>query len=226
MTRFASLLMALAWFFLPAVSAANGAGGKAASVRRYLGPAVAIGRGRARIVVLASAAHRPLAIGLEFTPAMMEGLPPKPSPDPALDWHYDLEFPKGAPATGFDHVMIDWHPLGHPPPGIYTVAHFDFHFYLISRHAQLHIHPPRPGKSGKARLTLPASVLMPSGYVIPPPAEVVDRMGLHAVPAAGPEFHGHPFTNTLIYGYDTKAELAFLEPMIATAYLHRRQTAM
>ena len=32
--------------------------------------------------------------------------------------------------TAFDHVSIDFNSCGHAPPGIWTTAHYDLHFYL------------------------------------------------------------------------------------------------
>eukprot|EP00568_Trieres_chinensis_P014653 CAMPEP_0183318872 /NCGR_PEP_ID=MMETSP0160_2-20130417/61923_1 /TAXON_ID=2839 ORGANISM="Odontella Sinensis, Strain Grunow 1884" /NCGR_SAMPLE_ID=MMETSP0160_2 /ASSEMBLY_ACC=CAM_ASM_000250 /LENGTH=306 /DNA_ID=CAMNT_0025485229 /DNA_START=9 /DNA_END=929 /DNA_ORIENTATION=- len=35
-------------------------------------------------------------------------------------------------ATGFDHLSIDFNPCGHPPLGVFTIPHYDLHFYLQS----------------------------------------------------------------------------------------------
>ena len=75
-----------------------------------------------------------------------------------------------------------------------------------------------------AGVVLPPKELIPPGYFIPPGTQV-DRMGVHAVAKAAPEFHGHPFTYTMIYGYDNKT-LAFLEPMLAIAYLQTRPSVI
>src|SRR5690348_14444530 len=42
-----------------------------------------------------------------------------------------LTLPSQAAGTGFTVLGLDWNPQGHPPPGIYDVPHFDFHFYYI-----------------------------------------------------------------------------------------------
>jgi Hypothetical protein TTHB210 len=192
----------------------------AASAHTYLGPAVRIGRGKARVMVVTDGRHQPTAIGLVFTPGMLEGLPAKPGKDPELDHYYFLAFPAGAPATGFDHLMIDWHPLGHPPKNIYTVPHFDFHFYLVDQKTQLayhYVHPETPDMTG---VNMPDPALLPAGYFIPPGTQV-NEMGVHAIPQAAPELHGKPFTNTFIYGY-AGGQLVFVEPMITLAYLKGR----
>jgi hypothetical protein len=220
MNKIAAVTLSIASLCLSAVCAAAAMAGEpaAGAVHEFYGRAVRIGAGSVRTVVEADAARRPVAIGLEFTAGVLKGLPIQPNArDDALDWHYYLWFPKAAPTTGFDHVLIDWHPHGHPPQGIYTFPHFDFHFYLISLRQARAIR----GRSNLTGVALPANTLLPPGYFIPPAAEVVARMGLHAVAKAAPEFHGQPFTYTLIYGYDNGA-LAFLEPMITTAYLQTR----
>ncbi len=189
------------------------------SVRTYFGPAVTFGAGTAWTVVEADAHNRPIAFGFEFTAGALSELPALPNPrDRSLDWPYYLFFPVNAPSTGFDHVNIDWHPLGHAPKGIYTVPHFDFHFYAIPVSAQLAIHYPHSESENMTGVAMPAKTLLPPGYMIPPGTEV-NEMGLHAIPANAPEFHGKPFTNTLIYGYDPHGALVFVEPMITVKYL-------
>ena len=218
------MMIAAASLCLPAAWAAGGDAASGAG-RSYRGPAVAIGRGSARTVVQTDAAGRPTALGVEFTAGALDGLPASPHPrDSALDWHYYLAFAKKAPATGFDHVMLNWHPKGHVPKGIYDLAHFDFHFYLITRNDQLKIHYPHPETADMTGVTLPDKALVPVGYFIPPGTQV-DRMGVHAVEKAAPEFSGKKFTSTLIYGY-SKGELAFIEPMQTIAYLQTRPNAM
>ena len=182
------------------------------TVRTYYGAPVSIGHGTARIVEQADG-RRPIAIGLELTPGALLGLPKRPGS--GQDWF--LQTPKAAPATGLDHVMIDWNPLGHPPP-VYEVAHFDFHFYYVSRRSQMAIRYAHPESSNMAGVVMPPEALLPPGYMIPPGTQV-DEMGLHAVAGNAPEFHGKPFTSTFIYGYDANGRLAFFEPMAAMRYL-------
>jgi hypothetical protein len=223
MTRTVAATLAVASLCLSGVCAPGAAAAEpaAGAARTYLGRAVHVGAGTARILVEADAARRPVAFGIEFTADALKSPPGQPDArDHSLDWHYYLWFPKKAPATGFDHVLIDWHPHGHPPKGIYTVPHFDFHFYLISLKKQRAIHYVHEESPNMAGVVLPPKDLIPPGYFIPPGTQV-DRMGVHAVAKAAPEFHGDPFTYTLIFGYDNKT-LAFLEPMVATAFLATR----
>jgi hypothetical protein len=190
-----------------------------ASAKTYDGPAVTMGNGTAWTFVQADAHDKPVAFGFEFTAGALTTLPARPNPqDRSLDWPYYLYFPAAGPATGFDHVNVDWHPLGHAPQGIYTVPHFDFHVYTIPVSAQLAIHYANAESSNMTGVTMPAKDLMPAGYIVPPGTQV-DEMGLHAIPATAPELHGGRFTCTMIYGYDTNASLVFLEPMITISYL-------
>jgi hypothetical protein len=216
--RIAAVAIALSWL-CPACAATES---DTSVARTYRGPAVAIGNGEARTVVLTNSANRPIAIGVELTEGALSGLSAQPNTaDTMLDWHYFLQLPEAAPATGFDHVMVNWHPLGHTPQGIYTLPHFDFHFYVIDRNSQLAIHYAHPDTPDISDVTMPAAALIPPGYSIPPGTQI-SRMGLHAIRDAAPEFHSHKFTNTLIYGYDGKGALAFLEPMLTMDYLKTR----
>ncbi len=192
------------------------AGAVAGHAKVYRGPATHVGNGTIRAVVVTDASNQPTAYGVEFTAAMLEGLPAKPGSDPELDWNYTLTLPKNAPATGVNHVLVDWHPLGHVPKNVYTVPHFDFHFYTISSKEQMAIHYPHPETPDITGVTQPSKEIVPAGYITPPGTQT-SEMGLHAVPMNAPELHGKPFVHTLIYGY-WQGKLIFTEPMITMAF--------
>jgi hypothetical protein len=187
------------------------------AIRNWLGPAVKIGNGYARTFISAEASGRPTAFGVEFPASMLEALPAKPNEDRALDWHYFLAFPRSAPTTGFDHLMIDWHPMGHMPKGIYTLPHFDFHFYVVDEKEQLSIRYPHDEVPEWTGIIFPKASLMAPGYFIPPAGQV-SKMGIHAIWIGAPEMQCRPFTNTFIYGY-YRGRLIFVEPMITMSYL-------
>ena len=43
----------------------------------------------------------------------------------------DVDLPPATvDATGFHTIGFDWQPCGHPPLGVFTVPHYDIHFYL------------------------------------------------------------------------------------------------
>lgn len=215
----AALLVGGAWG-APLSAQAAEADATESSAKSFLGAPVNISHGVARVVVRTDDAGDPEALGVEFTPGVLEGLPEQRAEDRSLGWHHFLAFPPDAPDTGFNHLMINWHPKGHHPDEIYGVGHFDFHFYLIDWDRQLAVRYPHPMKPDTAGVTHPPDALLPDAYVIPP-ATQVNEMGLHAVPKDAPELHGEPFVHTFMYGY-VDGELAFLEPMITRDFLASR----
>ena len=184
----------------------------------YEGKQVSIGKGVARVVVRANAAGTPTSMAIVLTQGVLKGLPAKLNKKTKEGgWEYPLAMPTDGPKTGITHVVIDWNPHGHPPPHVYTVPHFDFHFYAMSAEDVDKI--AFSGPKDPATAVTDADIV-PAGYkVIPPTA--VDKMGVHAVKLSAPEFHGKPFTATFIYGY-YKNELTFVEPMITRAYLESK----
>lgn len=115
----------------------------------------------------------------------------------------------------FRLVEIDWHPHGHPPQGIYTVPHFDAHFYVIPKSERDAIAFAAPGSVAK-----PADAIVPMGYMSD--GTVEPQMGMHYVSPAQPEFHGKPFMASQIWGYN-KGHLAFVEAMFSLKFVHSKQ---
>jgi len=185
-----------------------------AAGKTYAGRSVRIGHGTAHTVVTTDATGHAAAIGIVLTEGALDGLP-KGSAKKS-DFPYLLPMPAKGPKTVVDHVVVNWEALGHPPPHVYDVPHFDFHFYLVSRAAQRKVAFKSEADSGLPSQQPPADLLA-AGYIVPPGTAVPD-MGVHAVNPAGPEFHGQPFTATFIYGYYNK-QLTFLEPMASLAFL-------
>lgn len=181
----------------------------------YDGKAVRIGHGTAHTFVRTDASGKPKAIGVIFTAGMLDGLP-KVAKGADPDVPFFLPMPTRGPRSVVDHVVINWESVGHPPPHVYDVPHFDFHFYLVSEVDQKNIVFKNGKESGDPSQQPPAE-LLPAGYVVPP-GTAVSQMGVHAVDPAWPEFHGQPFTRAFIYGYYNK-RLTFLEPMASLAFL-------
>ena len=111
------------WSMKIAVALAVIAAGTAAGhAKVYRGPAAHVGNGTIRAVVVTDASNHPTAYGVEFTAAMLKGLPAKPGSDPELDWNYTLTLPKDAPATGVNPdfspgrwlrvFFCGWRPVG------------------------------------------------------------------------------------------------------------------
>lgn len=184
-----------------------------------LGDVIPFGNGTARSWVELDADGTPVSVGITLTEAAMGGLPADVTP--GLIWmvEYILEFPDIA-GLPFDHVGVNWNPKGHPPPGIYSPPHFDFHFYTINRAARERI--TARGVDLERCSRAPATGLLPAAYVFAPDSEE-PGMGGHWIDPASHEFHGQPFTTTFIYGtYD--GNVIFWEPMITLAYLESRPT--
>lgn len=186
----------------------------------YKGQAVRIGKGSAHTVVRTDADGKPVAVGVVLTESALEGLPPPVKGGPP-DVPFLLPMPKKGPRTVIDHVVINWEPAGHPPPKVYDVPHFDFHFYLRGHKAQQQVRFKSDAESGDPSQQPPAE-LMPAGYVIPP-GTAVPKMGVHAINPKAAEFQGQPFTATFIYGYHNK-QLTFLEPMATIEFLKSKPT--
>ena len=122
--------------------------------------------------------------------------------------------PKVISVTPFKHVGLDWNPTGHEPEHIYTVPHFDMHFYMISEEERM-------GATDMNKLlNEPAADYIPANHMAGAP---VPTMGLHWLDVTSPELSGTvPFTQTFIYGsYD--ANIIFYEPMITLDFLKNTQ---
>jgi Domain of unknown function (DUF5602) len=176
------------------------------------GAAQPLGKGAVRPWVTLDRDGNPTAIGVTFDEAALDGLPADLPHGQHGTEHVLALPPQAAP---FEHVMINWNPHGHEPDHIYTVQHFDFHFYLIGE-------PERTGITAQGDDLIkaqrrPSAEFVPEGYVYAPNSEV-PRMGSHWVDPVSHEFHGHAFTKTMLWGsYDGR--IIFIEPMITRAYL-------
>jgi hypothetical protein len=207
-------LLAAAFMALLARGPATAAG-KAAT---YEGKAVPIGQGAAHTVVRTDASGKLAAIGVMFTPGMLDGLP-RPATGAEPDFPYLLPMPTPGPRTIVDHVVIDWESVGHPPPHVYDVPHFDFHFYLVSEVDQRSVVFSDERESGDVRQQPPRELLA-AGYLVPP-GTAVSRMGVHAIDPSAPEFHGGPFTARFLYGYYNRRQ-TFLEVMASLSFLESK----
>lgn len=203
------------------------AGYDQAGVHRQYGPPVKVGNGMARtyVVVDSKDGQTPVELGVALDAKALQDLP-----STEMMYMYLLQLPAQAPDP-YKLVELDWNPHGHEPPGVYTVPHFDFHFYTISLAERNSIVPSNPNFAAEANN-------LPSGGYVPPfyaalagpgqtPADIaVPMMGVHWSDVRSPELQallGHPenyqpFTKTFIYG-SWNGRLTFYEPMITLAYL-------
>jgi hypothetical protein len=199
--------------------------GVAESPRTLYGETARPGSGSVRTYITMSG-DAPIEVGVVLSSASLQGLPPDGGhggvvmPDGHSTFELGLEMPEGN-LTPFRHVVLDWNPGGHAPPGTYDLPHFDFHFYTITPSERHAIDPADPEFMAKGLRASDASHL-PAGYVLPdlPP---VPAMGTHRVDPTSPEVRVGPetFTHTFIYG-SWDGRLVFAEPMITKSFLESR----
>lgn len=187
------------------------------------GAGVPLGRGIAR-TYLVQAEDGSVELGVAISEEAVGSLPEPGAPgavimpDGLSTFAFELALPEPNP-TPYRHVLLDWNPGGHEPPGLYDLPHFDFHFYLIESEARLAIDPRDPTFVEKAA-RYPEPALIPQGYFAPEPA-AVPAMGVHWLDPASPELNGEVFSRTFIYG-SWDGEVIFAEPMITVAYLETK----
>ena len=218
--RSMGLVAALLPAFAGIVAAGGLAGQAIAAEASYEGKAVAVGHGTARVVIRTDAKGEPATVAVMLSRGALDGLPAELNPKnlPEGEWEYALGMPAKGPRTGYTHVVIDWNPYGHPPPDVYTVPHFDFHFYMMSSAERAKV--AFPGGPADPAAQAPAPSLLAAGYQVVPET-AVPKMGVHAIDVTAPEFHGKPFTATFIYGY-YQGRLTFVEPMVTRAFLQTK----
>ena len=183
----------------------------------------------------------PTAIGVAMTAAALDGLPAGSDNHHCTDrgpagqrvdstqcihtFEHVLPLPDIAALRAdipFKWVLLNWNPVGHIPPGVYDVPHFDVHF-VIAPIAE--IFAIEPGPCGPERVRCDQFEIgkkpLPPNYVhadFRDVSAVVPAMGNHLIDVTGPEFNQKPFTHSWIYGvYD--GHVIFYEQMVSRAYL-------
>ena len=206
-----------------AASSADRAGYDSPGLHRQYGTPVKVGAGMARayVVLDAKSGQTPVELGIALDARALDELPTA-----AGEYSFDLRLPARSPAP-YRFAELDWNPQGHPPAGVYTVPHFDFHFYTVPKSVRDAIDPSDPLYAAKAN-NLPAGPYVPPGYVVPgvPAQLAVPHMGVHWFDVTAPELQNlfgnpagyQPFTKTFIYG-SWDGRFIFFEPMVTRAYL-------
>ena len=128
----------------------------------------------------------------------------------------------------FKWVLLNWNHIGHIPPGIYDIPHFDVHFEMttIAEIFAIEAGPCGPefvrcDQFKIARKPLPTNYLAPDYVDV---QAVVPAMGNHLIDTTGPEFQKQPFTRSWIYGvYDGK--VIFYEAMVTRDYMLTKANA-
>jgi hypothetical protein len=182
---------------------------KADKVQTFYGPAVPLGQGVGRAWVMVNAAGTPVSLGVDLSAKAIRN-------QGAHSTEFTFQLPKHVAVPPFDHIDFGWNPEGHEPDGIYTLPHFDLHFYMISSAFQATI----PFLAPPAFDVRPAPAYLPTAYFMGP--GLVPNMGAHAVDLLSPEYQpGGVFTHTFIYG-SYQGNITFLEPMFTLDYLNRQ----
>jgi len=171
----------------------------------FYGPVVQLANGTVKSFVVLDNYGKMLTLGMHISAAALVNLPA----DSTKMWVYPIDLPAQAQNAGYDHIELDWNPIGHDPKPIYGLPHFDCHFYKVTKEYQAGI------TAGTDTMTIPARYLAPD-YVSN--KMIVPGMGVHYADSKAPEFTGQKFTATYIYGF-YKANLIFLEPMVTAAFL-------
>jgi hypothetical protein len=178
----------------------------------------------------------PRSLGVTITEAALTGLPGDDDPaqagsakfklmdgGPNHTFEYELKFPAEAALTAFNHMGFNWNPMGHGPKSIFTMGHFDVHFYMATteyRHAiQVDLQDADPTHIKVSNLEPPAQFLPPDYHLAPNTAE--PRMGSHYADVTSPELKPGHFGNIFLIGAHG-GNILFWEPMITKAYFESK----
>lgn len=181
--------------------------------RTAYGTEISIGNGTGRSWAQLNDEGNPTSIGFTLTANALENLPTVAFPPTA----YYLPLPADAQTTAYNHIGLDWGPMGHEPVGTYNVPHFDAHFYHIDTNMRNTILPNDSLKGKK----VPDADNMPTGYIFPVPltaAAIVPFMGVHYIDPTSHEHTGGKFDQTMIFGF-WDGQMIFTEPMLTREYL-------
>lgn len=178
------------------------------------GKSVAMGDGTGRTWATFDVNGKPLEVGVSISEEAVKSLPQDDHSN--YEGHiiyYEMELPAELKQhTPFNHVVVDWNPMGHPPE-IYQVPHFDAHFYMITSEERKKIGPDNLDPKIKE---IPDAKYLPADYI---DINVnVPEMGKHWLDKFTPEFNGHLFNQTFIYG-SYAGKVSFYEPMFTLEYL-------
>jgi hypothetical protein len=214
---------------------------------RYPGWQQPLGNGAATSYAEFDRDGTPTAIGVAFSAQALDGLPSGSDNhrcfgrgrDGMMDhgtkclhtFEYVIPLPDAAALRAdipFKWVLLNWNPVGHIPPGVYDVAHFDVHFQMASIAEVFAI---EPGPCGPEFVRCDQFQIgkkpVPPNYLhadFKDVDAVVAAMGNHLIDVSGSEFNKQPFTRSWIYGvYDGK--VIFYEEMVTRAHILSKPNA-
>jgi len=154
---------------------------------------------------------KPLSVSIVVNDAALNSVP-LGQPSDHMSPQNNLLIPVSEKSgTPFKFIMLNWNSSGHEPQHVYTVPHFDFHFYTSNQHEVM-------SYMDEAKLNAePSTGYIPANHISGPG---VPMMGKHYIDATTPELHGQNFTQTFLFGsYDSK--VIFWEPMITLEFLKK-----
>lgn len=212
------------------------------SAAELAGASAPLGQGTVGSYAVIGADGVPAEIGIVFSKGALDGLPPEPNRTSRCfdldgngrindtgecegDYQNNLPFPAELADRDdipFEFAMVNWNPAGHPPE-VWSLPHFDIHFYQIPKGA---VDAIRVGPCGifiNCEDLERALKPVPAKYVHPEHASVeaaVGQMGDHLIDTMTPEFGNPPetFTYTWIFGaYDGR--VIFHETMATQDFL-------
>src|SRR3990170_5846311 len=185
------------------------------------GPEVQVHGGKAWAWVQLSKQGNPEKLGIALSDDALNSVPPadkNAGHGHMAGNHWVMKLPSKANLTPFNHVSMHWNPNGHEPENIYTLPHFDFHFYTTTPEEVLEI-----GTYEKDSLrfkNVPAADYFPAKYINPGAPTSVPQMGAHWIDVTSPELNGKPFTETFLFG-SFNGKVTFYEPMITLDFLKK-----
>jgi len=171
----------------------------------FRGDSVALGDGMVYSWIQVDGIGVTEAIGITMTESVLSNLPSAPG-------EFSLNLPIVASDSLFTHVLFDWNPQGHEPPGVYNLPHFDVHFYIVSVAEREAI------VAGYDTFTVQNQFIPPDYVSLSNPPFAIPKMGTHWIDTLSAEWQGGIFTRTLVYGY-YRGSMYFVEPMITVAHL-------
>lgn len=185
----------------------------------FKGPQVQVHEGKSWTWIQLNKQGNPERIGITLTDKALNSVPV--GGDGSGHGHggtennYTLKFHAKGSILPFNHVGLNWNPVGHEPEAIYGKPHFDFHFYMPTPEEIAAI-PPYEVDSSKFK-EWPTADYFPPAYINP--GGGVPQMGAHWLDVTSPELSGGaPFTQTFIYG-SYAGKVTFYEPMITLEFL-------
>ncbi len=221
---------------------ATGCGPAGAPGERNLGQNWSFGNGTITTYAEFTEDKTPSAMGIVFSAGAMDELPASSSDqhhcfdrdsngtvDPEMECFATHEAVIPLPDVlakradvPFKWVLFNWNPVGHIPPGIYDVPHFDIHFYIETI---ANVFAVQDGPCGPEFVRCDqfevAKKPLPPNYIHPDFQDVdavAPAMGNHLIDLTGPEFNGEEWKRNFIFGvYDGK--ITFYEEMLTQAYL-------